>query len=175
MGLSEDLWKRHSKRALGVEVRGKTFLELRKWHGTNIMLNIQAREADIEELEKEIMKEWGAATMGYMIRTRELLLTEVGRRDMIVPCYDNVDETIPLSCISLLHVLMIPEQRLASKWQFQMNAYARSIHVDRLNRDLEFLMDVMAWFLYPMEDFYWEDYDPVLSLNIASLHKEVVR
>jgi len=172
MGYGIELWKRLSRTAMGVKVRGTQYLELRM-QGSILLLNVAAREPDMEKIEEEMVKEWGDHTLMHLMRIRELLLEEPGRRDMIAPCFDNVDETIPLSCISVVHVMMNPSNRLKSGWQVYLNVYARSIHVDRLDRDVEFLKDVLAWLIEPLDEFYWEDYDPVLCMRIASLHKEV--
>jgi len=174
MGLANDYWSRNARRALGVEVRGVQYLELRKT-GIHVLINVQAREPNMEKVEHAIIEEWGIETLGALLRARELMLTERTRRDMIIPCHDTQDPTIPLSCVSLLHVLMQPEERLKSNWQFQLNVYARSIHVDKFEKDLELLKDVVAWLLEPYEEFYWEDYDPVISMHIASYHKELAR
>jgi len=173
MGLAADIWKRHAKFGTGVEVRGKRFISVRKT-GISILLNIQAREIDPIEIEDAIVKEWGENTLMELTRTRHILLEEPWRRDLVSHCNDTVDATIPLSCISLLHVLMQPCDRLKSKMQFQLNVYARSIHVEKLDEDLELLRDVIAWLLEPLEEFYWEDYDPVLNMKIADYHAEVI-
>jgi hypothetical protein len=165
MGLKEQTWALHGKSAIAVEGA----FELRD-RGLHYLLNIAPLEIDQAEYETKIENMFGPECFGQLIRIRDLIVRDPYNRNMtaVFPYKDRFPW-------GMIHVLMIPCDRLASKMQFRFKGYFGSISLDTLEATLEFFKATMAWIMEPLTEFYWEDYDPVLQMQFGNVYKGAPR
>ncbi len=125
------------------EVRGEKYIELRgqvQWMTTLYPMIDPTLYVSTRSVEERVMKEWGLETWKAVVRAKELISQLPLRRDIIIPCYDVVDTSIPLSCISMIHVFY-------KKDHWEVVIYARSMIIDKLEEDLYQVATVLLWLL----------------------------
>lgn len=157
MGLA--LWKRHSRNAIAV----KGVFELREM-GLHFLQNQRHREEDWEAFEAALVLVYGEDALMSLFSIREQVSRDPLVRDMTAVLYgDNV---------VTLHLFALPTDRLESGLQMRLRASVSSISIYNLDKALDFFTSLVNYLLVPLEEYYWEDYDPVTQVQFNIVYKE---
>lgn len=157
MGLA--LWKRHSRNAVAV----KGVYELRE-RGLHFLQNQQHREEDWEEFEAALILMYGEDALMSLFAIREQVSKDPLVRNMTATLYgDNV---------VALHLFAFPTDRLKSGLQMRLRASISAMSIHNLDAARDFFTSLINYLLVPLEEYYWEEYDPVTQVDFHIVYKE---